>query len=229
MSVLDILKRRKEERAVSANQFVREAVQAEVRGDGDTIDAGRLEAMLEAVGKTPEQFAAEVERQQEISRLREIVAGKQAASKDFHAAAEHARTVRAEHQERIRELQQGIAEAEQAETSARSAVDSIQQAEQQLRQYVSDSDREARTEVKQVRSQLGCRRKELESQLAEARRMIDRVDSKKFSTRVAREKYLNSQQQTVERCITDLASVEQQISELDSALERSEAEAIGAG
>ena len=227
MSVLDILKRRKEERAVSADQYVRQAVQAEARGDGSKIDVGKLEAMLEAVGKTPEQFAAEVERQAEIDQLRQIVGGKDGAVAAFKKASTAAREFKQDAEVQIAELQAGCREAEQVVAEARRRVDEIAEATQRLRQLEPAEHREGRMALKEDCNRLRRLKQDVEQQRATAESDLRNVPQGK--TKEHRERYVESRKQIIARADERLPQIEEELAAAMARFEQAEAEVVGAG
>ncbi len=226
MSLFDLLRKRETQRELSAREYIQQAIAATAAGNEEQIDVGKLEAHLQTAGWTLESFQAAVEKKAEIDRLREIVAGKQAATAAFKAAAEHARTVRAEHEAQISELQVGIREADQTVTVARRRVDEIAEATQRLRQLEPAEHREGRMLLKEDCNRLRRLKQDVEQQRATAESDLRNVPQGK--TKEHRERYVESRKQIIARADERLPQIEEELAAAMARFEQAEAEAIGA-
>ena len=243
MSIFHLLSKRRSSRELSAKEFIAQAVTAEASGQSDKIDVGKLEAHMQTVGWSLEQFEAAVARQREVDRLRAITASKADANKAFRTAADRAAQIRRDHEAEIRRLQGEIEQAEQAVVAARVRVDRISIAEQELRQFESQQSRSERTVVKQRRSELLATQRELNDRVQAAQRDLSRIDGtmlrsdfsddralhkpKEFRTQEQRDKYVDSRKQTIATATERLATLEAEIAAIDERLAESERELIG--
>jgi len=243
MSILDVLRRRTQERHVSADDFVREAIQAEASGQTKGLDVGRLEQSLAAIGWDADDFERAVERQREIDGLRSIVSQKDAAHKRFRRAADAATKTRTENEAAIKRLQAEIEAAELVKSKADFELKTIRENEQQLRQFESDQHRRERMQLKQLRSDLLTRQRELEQQAQAERntlanvggvrsphdgsvRPVEAPSVREFRNEQHRQQFIDAKEQTIAKINGELAEIEAELGTTTEALDQAEREAV---
>lgn len=218
MGLLDVLRKRHDDKQMSHADYVAKAVQAEASGNAKGIDISRLEGSMAAIGMDFSTFEAAVERERRVTELRGVASGLADAEVRFKDLAQHAKARQAAGEEEISAIRKEVAEAELAASLSRSELDRCKQADLELRRLLeSPARKQARLDTKPVLAGLRQRKRDLEEEIIGIESAIKNIDVRSFTFAAERDRHLADREEKLTRTQAKLAKITQQLAEAEAA------------
>ena len=216
MGLLDILKKRSDDKQMSHADYVSKAVTAEASGDTRSIDVTKLELAMAAIGMDFSMFEKAVERERRLTELRGVASGLADAQVRFKDLAQHAKDRQAAAEAEITAIRKEVEQAEQAAGQARSELTRCQMAESELKKLLeSPARRQARLEAKPALSKLRRRKSDLEQEVVDLESAIKNVDVRTFTFSGERDQYIASRQLKRDQAQKKLAEITQRLAQAE--------------